>query len=234
MSDTTKKIIRHIAMIFVYYRTNISKVITALICIFILNDWIKTDNSPSWFLAAVIILIVYPVFYLVFSALMLIPYTIGLIILKVIKDDDYDSFDENYYGYYSYRYDAGRNTQQNYYQSNQQAENNYKESKQKNYNQNQNQEKSYNQHQEYKQQKNNDYHQQGSRNNQKNSRQGSGVASEYEKALKFYGLQMPFTKEELKNKRRQLMKKAHPDAGGNTEEAEKVNVYYDILIKYAN
>ena len=221
MSDTTKKIIRHIAMIFVYYRTNISKVITALICIFILNDWIKTDNSPSWFLAAIIIIVVYPVFYLVFSALMLIPYTIGLIILKVIKDDDYDSFDENYYGYYSYRYDAGRNTQQNYYQSNQQAENNYKESKQKNYNQNQNQEKNYNQ-------------QQGSRNNQKNSRQGSGVASEYEKALKFYGLQMPFTKEELKNKRRQLMKKAHPDAGGNTEEAEKVNVYYDILMKYAN
>lgn len=223
MSDTTKKIIRHIAMIFVYYRTNISKVITALVCIFILNDWIKTDNSPSWFLAAIIIIVVYPVFYLVFSALMLIPYTIGLIILRVIKDDDYDSFDENYYGYYNYRHDAGRNTQQNYYQSNQQAESNYQQSQNKNNNQQQG----------YKQQ-NNYYRQQSNRNGQKNSRQGSGVASEYEKALKFYGLQMPFTKEELKNKRRQLMKKAHPDAGGNTEEAEKVNVYYDILIKYAN
>ena len=31
-----------------------------------------------------------------------------------------------------------------------------------------------------------------------------------------------------------MMKTAHPDAGGSTNEAETINQYYDILKKYAN
>ena len=58
--------------------------------------------------------------------------------------------------------------------------------------------------------------------------------SDYEKALKFYGLKVPFTEKELKEKRRKMMKTAHPDAGGSTNEAETINQYYDILKKYAN
>lgn len=53
-------------------------------------------------------------------------------------------------------------------------------------------------------------------------------------ALKFYGLSIPFSSQTLKEKRRELMKKAHPDAGGSTEQAEKVNVFYEVLEKYAS
>jgi len=45
----------------------------------------------------------------------------------------------------------------------------------------------------------------------------------------YYHLNIPFSQEELRNKRRLLMKSAHPDSGGSTEEAEKINRYYDVL-----
>ncbi|MDQ9748287.1 hypothetical protein RFY98_17340, partial [Acinetobacter baumannii] len=53
-------------------------------------------------------------------------------------------------------------------------------------------------------------------------------------ALFFYGLSLPFTEKELRDKRKILMKKYHPDAGGNPKDAEKVNVYFDILKKFAS
>ncbi len=52
---------------------------------------------------------------------------------------------------------------------------------------------------------------------------------EIDKALRYYHLNIPFSQEELRNRRRFLMKSAHPDSGGNTEEAEKINRYYDVL-----
>lgn len=55
------------------------------------------------------------------------------------------------------------------------------------------------------------------------------IPGEIEKALCYYHLSIPFSQEELRNKRRLLMKSAHPDSGGSTEEAEKINLYYDIL-----
>lgn len=55
------------------------------------------------------------------------------------------------------------------------------------------------------------------------------VLGEIDKALHYYHLNIPFSQEELRNKRRLLMKSAHPDSGGNTEEAEKINRYYDVL-----
>ena len=75
------------------------------------------------------------------------------------------------------------------------------------------------------------------RGNSYNNNRSSGSTShvsDYEKALKFYGLKVPFTEKELKEKRRKMMKTAHPDAGGSTNEAETINQYYDILKKYAN
>mgnify|MGYP002731417349 CR=1 FL=1 len=62
----------------------------------------------------------------------------------------------------------------------------------------------------------------------------TNTKSDYEMALEFYKLQMPFTEKELKERRRQFMKTAHPDAGGSNEEAEKINEYYEILKKYAS
>lgn len=55
------------------------------------------------------------------------------------------------------------------------------------------------------------------------------IPGEIDKALRYYHLSIPFSQEELRNKRRLLMKSAHPDSGGSTEEAEKINLYYDIL-----
>ena len=55
------------------------------------------------------------------------------------------------------------------------------------------------------------------------------IPNDIDKALRYYNLNIPFSQDELKNKRRLLMKSAHPDSGGSTEEAEKINRYYDIL-----
>lgn len=55
------------------------------------------------------------------------------------------------------------------------------------------------------------------------------IPGEIDKALRYYHLRIPFSQEELRNKRRLLMKSAHPDSGGSTEEAEKINRYYDVL-----
>lgn len=55
------------------------------------------------------------------------------------------------------------------------------------------------------------------------------VPNDIDKALHYYHLNIPFSQEELRNRRRILMKSAHPDSGGSTEEAEKINQYYDVL-----
>lgn len=55
------------------------------------------------------------------------------------------------------------------------------------------------------------------------------IPGEIDKALRYYHLSIPFSQEELRNRRRILMKSAHPDSGGSTEEAEKINRYYDVL-----
>ena len=68
--------------------------------------------------------------------------------------------------------------------------------------------------------------------------QNNGTAGykkdELHDALSFYGLSIPFTQDQLREKRRKLMKTAHPDEGGNTEAAADINRYFDILKKYAN
>lgn len=72
--------------------------------------------------------------------------------------------------------------------------------------------------------------------NTENGRAGGNAgqaASDYDAALKYFGLQVPFTQEQLKAKRRSFMKTAHPDAGGSAEDAKKVNFYYDVLKRYA-
>lgn len=52
-------------------------------------------------------------------------------------------------------------------------------------------------------------------------------------ALTLFDLQMPFKASELRKKRNQLLKKYHPDQGGDPEMGKKVNMAYDILCEYA-
>ena len=37
----------------------------------------------------------------------------------------------------------------------------------------------------------------------------------------------------MKAKHRKFMKTAHPDVGGSTEDAKRINYYYDVLKQYA-
>lgn len=66
-------------------------------------------------------------------------------------------------------------------------------------------------------------------NNTENHSGLYSVPNDIDKALHYYHLNLPFSQEELRNRRRILMKSAHPDSGGSTEEAEKINQYYDVL-----
>lgn len=68
-------------------------------------------------------------------------------------------------------------------------------------------------------------------NNTENHSELYSVPNDIDKALYYYHLNIPFSQEELRNKRRILMKSAHPDSGGSIEEAEKINHYYDVLKK---
>lgn len=93
---------------------------------------------------------------------------------------------------------------------------------------------SYEYEQEQKQQQY--YQQQWKRTENKNSQNTGGQHtystaqdSSYMEAVRYFGLSFPFTEADLKTSYRNAMKKAHPDAGGSTEEAEKVNRYYSLL-----
>ena len=55
-----------------------------------------------------------------------------------------------------------------------------------------------------------------------------------QEALQYYGMAMPYTAKQVRDRRRELMKKAHPDSGGSEEDAKRINAYYDLLIKYAS
>lgn len=52
-------------------------------------------------------------------------------------------------------------------------------------------------------------------------------------ALKLYDVTMPYKTSEIKKKRNQLLKKFHPDEGGDPEMSKKINTAYEILCKYA-
>ena len=71
-------------------------------------------------------------------------------------------------------------------------------------------------------------------NNQNDRSNSNSRKNDLEIALAFYGLRIPYTEIELKEKRKELIKEAHPDAGGSEEEAKKINAYYDILKKYVS
>ena len=52
-------------------------------------------------------------------------------------------------------------------------------------------------------------------------------------AIDMYEMQTGYTVDQLRHRRRDLMKKNHPDEGGSNSFAQKINEAYDILVKYA-
>lgn len=57
------------------------------------------------------------------------------------------------------------------------------------------------------------------------------VITPYKEALSIFMLKEPYTEEELTKRKRQLLKVFHPDAGGDTECAIKINHAYEVLLE---
>ena len=248
MNENTKNTLKGISKIvltIMAYRTyDVAKVISAVLCLMAAHQQI-TSGKATFFITVVLYLFTYPMISVIIYLLLLIPKYISKFILMFMKggnETGFDGFNGDYDGYY--RRDYGN---QNY--SNHQYQNNYSQNTGNNHQNSNSSDDNYNRaYEEFKRQYNQYYYQKNNANsgnsnqnsnrgNSYNNSQSSGSAahvSDYEKALKFYGLKVPFTEKELKEKRRKMMKTAHPDAGGSTNEAETINQYYDILKKYAN
>lgn len=209
MNENTKNTLKGISKIvltIMAYRTyDVARVISAVLCLMAAHQQI-TAGKATFFLVVVLYLFTYPIISAIIYLLLLIPKYISKFILMFMKGGSETGFD----GFNDYS-DYGYGNSDGYYDYNGYNQKNNANSGNSNQNSN--------------------------RGNSYNNSQSSGSAahvSDYEKALKFYGLKVPFTEKELKEKRRKMMKTAHPDAGGSTNEAETINQYYDILKKYAN
>lgn len=255
--------ISKIVLTIMAYRTyDVARVISAVLCLMAAHQQI-TAGKATFFLVVVLYLFTYPIISAIIYLLLLIPKYISKFILMFMKggsEAGFDGFDgygssDGYYDYNSYSgYDDNYNSygrhdygNQNY--NNRQYQNNYNQNTGSNHQNSNSSDDSYNRaYEEFKRQYNQYYYQKNNANSGSNSQnnnsgnshnnnrssRSTAYASDYEKALKFYGLKVPFTEKELKEKRRKMMKTAHPDAGGSTNEAETINQYYDILKKYAN
>jgi len=73
-----------------------------------------------------------------------------------------------------------------------------------------------------------------------NSSGGSGSytsphqESDFDKALRVFGLKLPFSSADLKKRRNELIKKNHPDYGGTNEKMIEINKAYELLKRYAS
>lgn len=67
---------------------------------------------------------------------------------------------------------------------------------------------------------------------ERNARHGRQEESDlFAQAVRMFGLSQDFTREELKRRYRDLMKQAHPDAGGSHEQASAVNWAHNLIKK---
>lgn len=75
-----------------------------------------------------------------------------------------------------------------------------------------------------------------SRSNSSNTQSSNSGKDELHQALDFFHLAIPFSKQELKNTYRSYMRQCHPDQQHTTATftAAQVNIYYELLEKYAS
>lgn len=69
---------------------------------------------------------------------------------------------------------------------------------------------------------------------QQEQRRRQSSKSPLDNAKDLFHVEMPFTKEQIKTIRNELLKKHHPDAGGSLEKCQEINTAYDLLLKFAN
>ena len=58
--------------------------------------------------------------------------------------------------------------------------------------------------------------------------------SDFDKALRVFGVKLPFSSADLKKRRNELVRKNHPDHGGTNEKMIEINKAYDLLKRYAS
>ena len=192
------------------------------------NELVNTDNVPIILAVLAIIFFYGPIFYLVSSVLLIIPKLVCLIILKLMegKGNNWNRYYQRNYSQqqredqYKQQHDKSEDSSSYSYSSQdakdswkkawEQAERKYQQ--QNSYSENQGNQKSYNQSGPNQQRKH----------------------DELQEALDFYGLTIPFTETVLREKRKKLIKEAHPDEGGSNERAADINRYFDVLKKFAN
>lgn len=209
-----KSIILFIAEAVDKYSEEMAKLISFAISIFTLMDWIQENNADlgeALALAALVFFIIRPILEGFFILLLIVPQFIchfGLLAYEFyqeIKDDGEEGKCE----------EEWRKEDRERKENADQKENN-------------------------SQRKNNDRKEDDSRqeksNRQKEKNSGFGKCSDgmFSEAVEFFGLQEPFSEVELREKYHKVIKKIHPDAGGNTEETQKANQYYSYLKTFCN
>ena len=237
-----KKILFNIIALIAYRTNEIVMAITLIVWILYTKNWLAHDSSSAIFVIFFAVILYLPVFFVVFYLLMLIPKFVCFIILQIIyakarydkdKDDEFERFwDEQEKAYDDIECEQReREEREEKERQNEQAWQNSYESWKRTYEryhsqQEENYQRTYS---ENKQQGSTDY------DRQQYSHGAAGhKKDELHDALSFYGLSIPFTQDKLKEKRRKLMKTAHPDEGGDVETAADINRFFDILKKYAD
>lgn len=230
-----KQIFEKIAEQIAYNTKDVATVLTVIAGFMYGKFMLTTDRSPALLIILAILIFYLPLFFAAIYLLLLIPKLICIVILQVVYARDrrsgFYSGSQNNTNYNDYAGYSGYNdsTSHNNYNYNNERSSRYQntgyESWQHDWKQT---------YEQYQRQKN--YNQQHNQYNSQNSQQNktSQKKDELGEALSFYGLTIPFTEEQLRDKRRKLMKTAHPDEGGNTETAADINRYFDILKKFAN
>lgn len=225
-----KQIFLRIAEVIAYNTKDVVSLITLIVWLLYTKNWISNDRSPTVLVIFFAVILYLPVFYAVFYILMLIPKFICLIILQIIyakaryknnKDDEFEHFWKEQNQAYD-DIEREQKEREEKERQNEQAWQSSYESWKRTY-------------ERYRSQQEETYQKTYSQSGDQYEYNTYGPKKdELHDALSFYGLSIPFTQDQLREKRRKLMKTAHPDEGGNTEAAADINRYFDILKKYAN
>lgn len=225
-----KQIFLRIAEVIAYNTKDVVSLITLIVWLLYTKNWISNDRSPTVLVIFFAVILYLPVFYAVFYILMLIPKFICFIILQIIyakaryknnKDDEFEHFWKEQNQAYD-DIEREQKEREEKERQNEQAWQSSYESWKRTY-------------ERYRSQQKETYQKTYSQSGDQYEYNTSGPKKdELHDALSFYGLSIPFTQDQLREKRRKLMKTAHPDEGGNTETAADINRYFDILKKYAN
>lgn len=207
-----------------YNTKDTATVFTLFLAIWWGNELVNTDHVPIILAVLAIIFFYGPIFYLVSSVLLIIPKLVCLIILKLMKrreitgtDTTREMITSSKENQYKQQHDKSEDSS-SYSYSSQDAKDSWKKTwkqaerkyqQQNSYSENQGNQKSYNQSGPNQQRKH----------------------DELQESLDFYGLTIPFTETVLREKRKKLIKEAHPDEGGSNERAADINRYFDVLKK---